>query len=56
LVAAAVLIAAGVDPDAAVQRVSAARGRPVPETPAQRRWLDEFAGELLAGGKDGRIP
>src|SRR4051794_17637279 len=44
LFAAAVLIAAGLDPDAAVERVSAARGRPVPETPAQRRWLDEFAG------------
>jgi predicted protein tyrosine phosphatase len=56
LVAVGVLIAAGLDPDAAVNRVSAARGRPVPETPAQRRWLDEFAGELLAGGKDGRIP
>lgn len=43
LTAAAVLIAAGLDPAAAVERVSAARGRPVPETPAQRRWLDEFA-------------
>lgn len=43
LTAAAVLIAGGLDPEAAVERVSAARGRPVPETPAQRRWLDEFA-------------
>jgi predicted protein tyrosine phosphatase len=55
LVAAGVLVAAGLDPDAAVARVSAARGRPVPETPAQRRWLDEFAGELLATAKDGRV-
>jgi protein-tyrosine phosphatase len=53
LVAAGVLVAAGLDPDAAVERVTAARGRPVPETPAQRRWLDEFAGELAAAGKDG---
>lgn len=43
LVALAVLIAAGLDPQEAVDRVSAARGRPVPETPAQRNWLDEFA-------------
>jgi protein-tyrosine phosphatase len=56
LTAAGVLIAAGLDPEAAVARVSAARGRPVPETPAQRRWLDGFAAEALAveqphGGK-----
>jgi hypothetical protein len=38
-----VLIAVGLAPEAAVKQVSAARGRPVPETPAQRRWLDEFA-------------
>src|SRR5262245_18856444 len=37
LVAAGVLIASGVGPEEAVSRVSAARGRPVPETPAQRR-------------------
>jgi protein-tyrosine phosphatase len=43
LVALGVLIAGGLDPEAAVARVSAIRGRPVPETPAQRRWLDEFA-------------
>lgn len=42
LTAAAVLVAADLDPAAAVERVSAARGRPVPETQAQRRWLDEF--------------
>lgn len=48
LTAAAVLITAGLDPAAAVERVSAARGRPVPETPAQRRWLDEFARERVA--------
>lgn len=46
LVATGVLVASGLDPDAAVTRVSTARGRPVPETPAQRHWLDEFADEL----------
>lgn len=57
LVAAGVLIAAGLDPAAAVARVSTARGRPVPETPAQRHWLDECAGALLAATKeDGRVP
>jgi protein-tyrosine phosphatase len=56
LVAVGVLVAAGLDPGEAVSRVSAARGRPVPETPAQRRWLDEFAGELSATAKDGRLP
>jgi protein-tyrosine phosphatase len=49
LVAAGTLIAAGLDPDAAVARVSTVRGRPIPETPAQRRWLDEFANEVGAG-------
>lgn len=43
LVALGVLIAAGLDPQTAVDRVSSDRGRPVPETPAQRNWLDEFA-------------
>ena len=45
IVAAGVLIAAGVDADTAIAQVSQARGRPVPETPAQRRWLEEFAAE-----------
>jgi len=49
LTAAAVLVASGLDTNEAVSRVSAARGRPVPETPAQQRWLDGFAG-------DGRVP
>jgi protein-tyrosine phosphatase len=45
LTAAGILIAAGFAPEEAVARVSAARGRPVPETPAQRRWLDGFAAD-----------
>jgi hypothetical protein len=60
LLAAAVLVAAGLDPDAAVGRVAATRGRPVPETPAQRRWLDEFAGGRAAAAgrhaEGGRVP
>ena len=46
LTAAAVLVVAGMDVNEAVERVSHARGRPVPETPAQRRWLDGFATDL----------
>jgi protein-tyrosine phosphatase len=59
LVAAGVLIAAGIDPEAAVARLTAARGRPVPETPEQRRWLDAFANEtetLTAAGTNGDAP
>jgi protein-tyrosine phosphatase len=59
LVAAGVLIAAGIDADDAVARLTAARGRPVPETPAQGRWLDAFAKEtetLTAAGTAGDAP
>jgi protein-tyrosine phosphatase len=42
LMAACLLVALGVDPEAAIQRVSAARGCPVPETPEQRQWIIEF--------------
>jgi len=51
LVAIGVLIAAGLDAEAAVERVSQVRGRPVPETLAQRRWLDEFAEETRVGAE-----
>jgi protein-tyrosine phosphatase len=43
LVAACLLIMTGLDPETAVQRLSAARGSPVPETPEQRRWIDYYA-------------
>ena len=39
LLAAAVLKAMGMTTDEAVRRVSAARGRPIPETPEQADWL-----------------
>ena len=43
VIAAATLIGAGQAVDSAVDTVSRARGVPVPETAAQRRWLSEFA-------------
>lgn len=41
MVAVGVLATTGVELTDAIDRVSAARGRPVPETPAQRQWLIE---------------
>jgi protein-tyrosine phosphatase len=49
LVAICVLILAGLDPQTAAQRVSAARGCPVPETVEQERWIAEFVKEALVG-------
>lgn len=43
MLAVAVLVSTGLTIDAAVDRVSAARGRPVPETPDQLRWLTNYA-------------
>jgi protein-tyrosine phosphatase len=42
LIAVCLLILAGIDPETAIQRVSMARGCPVPETLEQRRWITEF--------------
>jgi protein-tyrosine phosphatase len=47
LVAACLLVAKGVTPEAAVKTLSAARGTPVPETVEQRRWIDHYAAVLL---------
>jgi protein-tyrosine phosphatase len=44
LVAACLLLTKGLDPETAVNRISAARGIPVPETQEQRRWIDRSAG------------
>jgi protein-tyrosine phosphatase len=44
LVAACLLLTKGVDADSAVRRVSEARGVRIPETPEQRRWIDQYAG------------
>jgi protein-tyrosine phosphatase len=48
LLAACLLAAAGIDPEAAFLRIGAARGCLVPETPEQRSWVVDFARELLA--------
>lgn len=46
LVAAALLVESNLNPKEAVERVSAARGVAVPETEAQRVWIDTFAAAL----------
>jgi predicted protein tyrosine phosphatase len=43
LVAACLLVRKGISPGAAVEQISAARGVVVPETEAQREWIDHFA-------------
>ncbi len=48
LTAAAVLVVAGMDTEEAVTVVSRVRGRTVPETLAQREWLDAFAKNVIA--------
>jgi protein-tyrosine phosphatase len=48
LLAACLLIAAGVDAETAWARVAAARGRPVPDTAEQRGWALWFAQELAS--------
>ena len=50
LIAACLLILKGVDPSAALDRLSVARGLPVPETDEQRRWIERYAASL-AGTK-----
>ena len=50
LVAACLLVTKGMNPEAAVERLSAARGTKVPETAEQRRWIDDCAA-VLAGTK-----
>ncbi len=47
LVAAALLVGTGVNPEAAFEQVSKARGVPVPETPEQRQWIMRFAEHQL---------
>ncbi|MGA2113317.1 MAG: dual specificity protein phosphatase family protein [Bryobacteraceae bacterium] len=47
LVAAAALVTAGMSADSAIETVSAARGRTVPETEAQHRWVHHLPSERL---------
>jgi protein-tyrosine phosphatase len=50
LIAAGLLVMKGLPPEAAVKSLSAARGFSIPETVAQRRWIDHYA-TILAGTK-----
>ena len=49
LVAVCLLALSGMEPAAAMERVSAARSCSVPETPEQRRWITDFARRLVPG-------
>ena len=48
LVAACLLVTKGLSSDSAVDTVSAARGVSVPETKAQREWIDRYAATLTS--------
>jgi protein-tyrosine phosphatase len=48
LLAACLLVLAGVEAETAFQRVGAARGCPVPETAEQRQWVAKFSRGSLA--------
>lgn len=48
LIAVALLVQRGIEPTIALERVSLARGCPVPETPEQARWIGEFAQQPIA--------
>lgn len=48
LIAACLLVFSGLDTETAWQRVQAARGCPVPDTPEQRQWVEEFAHAVSA--------
>jgi protein-tyrosine phosphatase len=50
LVAACLLVTKGLAAQTAVERLSAARSVPVPETTEQRRWIDRYA-SLLASAR-----
>ena len=51
LVAASLLALAGVPPNLALERISVARGRAVPETPEQRRWVEDLAEFPVRAGR-----
>jgi len=48
VLAASLLVSAGIDPDEAFRRIEKARGRPVPDTPEQRAWVAQMASEASA--------
>jgi protein-tyrosine phosphatase len=47
LLAAALLMCSGIDPEVAIQRVSEARGLTVPETKEQKEWITKFAEDFV---------
>lgn len=56
LVAAATLVAAGESAEDAMGVVGRARGAEIPETPAQRRWILDFASWLATPRRESRSP
>ena len=46
LLAACLLVAKGLDPAAAIERLRLARGATVPETAEQLRWIEDYAASL----------
>lgn len=46
LIAACLLVRKGMSPGAAIEKVSMARGVPIPETDEQREWIDHYAPAL----------
>jgi len=46
LVAGCLLVTKGLNTEEALNRLAAARGTPVPETPEQRQWIDHYAATL----------
>jgi protein-tyrosine phosphatase len=51
LLAACVLVASGVDPASAWNRITVARGCAVPDTTEQRQWVVQFAHDLMRVGE-----
>ena len=49
LVAICLLVLSEIEPALAIERVGAARGCSVPETPEQRRWISDFAKSQVMG-------
>ena len=43
LVAACLTVSKGLNPQAAIERLSVARGVEIPETEEQRRWIERYA-------------
>ena len=50
LISAALLVMKGFAPEAAIKSLTSSRGASVPETAAQRRWIDHYAA-ILGGTK-----